>query len=149
MPARPLDSLGATGKFTRERRVRRRREYTRIHEAGRRIHTASFTVIACPRADDGSGARLGCAVSRRVGNAVVRNRVRRLLKEIFRRFAAELPAFDLVVIAKPEAAAVGAAGLEAMAAELIPAFARAVRPRDDGGDRRPPRARPRGEKGRR
>lgn len=76
---------------------------------------------------DGERARLGCAVSRKVGGAVVRNRVRRLIKECFRRSAATLPAIDLVVIAKPNAAQLGERGLEAVAAEVLPAFSEAAR----------------------
>ncbi len=46
--------------------------------------------------------RLGMAVSRRVGNAVVRNRIRRLIRESFRLLQHDLPAgYDLVVIARP------------------------------------------------
>ena len=46
--------------------------------------------------------RVGIVVSRKVGNAVVRNRVRRRLREILRRM--HLPAADLMVLARPEAA---------------------------------------------
>ncbi len=46
---------------------------------------------------------MGIVVSKKVGNAVVRNRVRRRLREILRRM--HLPSADLMVIAKPEAAA--------------------------------------------
>lgn len=125
MPARPTEALGASGKFAREQRVRHRRDYARIQESGLRVHTDAFTLIASPRAD-GTEARLGCAVSRRVGNAVVRNRVRRLLKEVFRRRASSLPAVDFVVIAKPSAADVGRAGLDAVDAQLTSAFAQAL-----------------------
>ncbi|GEM89714.1 ribonuclease P protein component [Oceanithermus desulfurans] len=47
--------------------------------------------------------RVGIVVSKKVGNAVVRNRVRRRLREILRRM--HLPSADLMVVARPEAAA--------------------------------------------
>lgn len=74
----------------------------RIQNTGARVHSEAFTIIVLP--NGGSRPRLGCAISRKVGNAVVRNRVRRLLKECFRHRAAELGPLDFVVIAKLPAA---------------------------------------------
>lgn len=65
-------------------------------------------------------ARVGCAVSRKVGGAVVRNRIRRLVKELFRRARSELPAVDLVVIAKPAAAVVAGGSLTELVDTLLP-----------------------------
>ena len=52
-----------------------------------------------------AGPRLGMTVSRKVGGAVTRNRVRRRIREIYRRWKgrADLPSLDLVVHAKPPA----------------------------------------------
>jgi ribonuclease P protein component len=50
-------------------------------------------------------ARLGLAVTRRLGKAVRRNRVKRLLREFFRRHKQQLPPGDLVIMAKKGAAA--------------------------------------------
>jgi ribonuclease P protein component len=49
------------------------------------------------------GPRLGLAVTRRLGKAVKRNRVKRLLREFFRRHKSKLPPRDLVIMAKPGA----------------------------------------------
>jgi ribonuclease P protein component len=63
--------------------------------------------------DKASGpTRLGLAVGRKVGGAVVRNRVKRLIREFFRLHYADLaPHADIVVVAKPGAAALSYAQL--------------------------------------
>ena len=84
-------------------RLRRRREFLTLQRQGRRRHTPSFVVLHAPSM--ASTSRLGVTVSSRVGNAVVRNRVKRLVREIFRARRLALPtALDIVIIAKPDAA---------------------------------------------
>jgi ribonuclease P protein component len=51
--------------------------------------------------------RLGLVATRRLGKAVQRNRIKRVLREFFRRHRTTLPAFDLVIMAKKGAAALG------------------------------------------
>jgi ribonuclease P protein component len=68
---------------------------------------------------------LGLAVGRKVGNAVVRNRLKRCVREVFRTMA--LPPVDVLVMAKPAAAGLAPAGRGAVAAELESAFASAAR----------------------
>jgi len=63
----------------------------------------------------GPSARLGLTVSSKVGNAVVRARVKRQLREVFRRRRHRCPPVELVVIARP-------AAREASSAELVAAF---------------------------
>jgi ribonuclease P protein component len=60
-------------------------------------------LYAFPRADEDE-ARFGLSVSRKVGGAVERNRVKRLLREAYREEAARVkPGHDLVLLARPEA----------------------------------------------
>jgi ribonuclease P protein component len=93
----------ASRAYPKAVRLRRRREYLALQRNGRRRHTASFVVLEAPAA--GTLSRLGITVSSRVGDAVVRNRVKRLVREIFRERRLDMPAaLDLVVIAKPQAA---------------------------------------------
>lgn len=108
----------------REARLRRRRDFTRAQRIGTRQHSALFTLVLAP--SETARARFGTAVSRRVGNAVVRNRLRRLLKEVFRHHSAQWPAFDYLLIAKPELATLAEAGYEAVAAVLVVAVDRAI-----------------------
>ena len=83
-------------------RIRRRREFLALQRDGRRRHTPHFVVIR--RTSIGAASRLGVTVSARIGNSVVRNRVKRLVREVFRNRRADLlPASDVLVIAKPGA----------------------------------------------
>lgn len=128
---------GSAGGYPKEARVRRRAEFTACYERGRRVHTTHFLLflLSAP----GARARTGMAVSRKVGNAVTRNRIKRLLREFFRLHAEALPPGDVVAVAKRQA---GEAGLDlaAVTRELLPPLQ--GRPRHDhrGPDTRPGRA---------
>ena len=98
-------------RLPRAMRVRKRTEFLRI-QRGAHCKKASgqhYTLIASPAAPTTGLLRMGLTVSRKVGNAVVRNRVKRWLRESFRRHASLMVApaggTDLVVIARPSAAA--------------------------------------------
>ncbi|MGH9312971.1 MAG: ribonuclease P protein component [Vicinamibacterales bacterium] len=90
-------------------RIRRRVDYLRIQKKGARTHGRFLTLIALPNGTE--KARLGVSASRRLGGAVLRNRAKRLIRELFRR---NKPAagFDLVVIPKPELLEAPLAALE-------------------------------------
>lgn len=94
-----------TARFTPAERLRHRQDYLRAQAQGKRLHTRHFGVTLAPMAT--GRPRLGLVVSRRLGKAVQRNRVKRLLREFFRRHRAGLPAADLVVMAKKGAAELG------------------------------------------
>jgi ribonuclease P protein component len=81
------------------RRKLRRADFERATGAGRRLATRHFLVFVRERGDGGS-TRLGITVTRKVGNAVRRNRIKRLVREWFRARTAELGACDLVVVAR-------------------------------------------------
>ena len=88
------------GRFPKSARVRKRREYLAIQNSGRRVSLPHFVLVLSARAQ-ATEARLGITASRKVGCAVVRSRVRRLLREAFRA-TRELfpPDIDVVVIVK-------------------------------------------------
>jgi ribonuclease P protein component len=91
-------------KFGKELRLRLRRDFLRVQKRGRKHHSLNF-VVACASQLSSGPSRVGFSISRRVGNAVVRNRLKRRLREFVRLRRRELPAArDLVVIAKPGAA---------------------------------------------
>lgn len=92
-----------TCRFPKSARLLRRPEFQRTLDKGQRAAASEIVVAAHPTASEG-GARLGLVVSRKVGNSVTRNRVKRRLREWFRQKRSALPGLDLVVIARSESA---------------------------------------------
>jgi ribonuclease P protein component len=88
-------------RFPRAHRLRRRAEFLHVQENGARVSTRHLLVLLTPRSND-DVTRLGVVASKKVGGAVERNRAKRLLREAFRRNAAEWPAHtDIVIIVRP------------------------------------------------
>lgn len=85
----------------REQRLRRPRDFSAAYRAGR-AHGNHLLVVRV-RPNGGEPARFGFAVGKVVGNAVMRNRVKRRLREIARRLEAK-PGNDVVVGARASAA---------------------------------------------
>ena len=92
------------GTATRSRRLSRSADFEAVYRRGRSASSRHLVVYAFAR-DPSSGAaepRVGLTVSRKVGGAVERNRVKRLLREAAARVAPGLGAdVDLVVVARP------------------------------------------------
>jgi ribonuclease P protein component len=101
--------------LSRGERVRKRSVFLRAHDHGIRRIGRNLIVYTLLRANEGGSARLGVTVSKKVGKAVVRNRVKRWLRESFRLSGVRPLATDVVVIAKPSSAE---SGYHALAAEL-------------------------------
>jgi ribonuclease P protein component len=82
-------------------RLRQRTDFLAV-ATGTKVPTTAFVLQARRRGDDGGPARVGFTVSKKVGNAVERNRVRRRLREIVKRSGATgLPAdHDYVLIGR-------------------------------------------------
>jgi ribonuclease P protein component len=80
----------------------KRIEFQRVKVLGKNRHTAHFIVSVA--ANDLQRPRLGVITTKRLGKAVLRNRVKRLLREFFRHHKGVLPPQDIVIIAKKGAA---------------------------------------------
>jgi len=94
--------MARTG-FPRAARLLSPADFTAARQSRRRLTTADFVVEYWPA--PGTSARLGMAVSRRVSKrAVVRNRIRRQVRESFRTHRERLPGFDILLIARTRAA---------------------------------------------
>jgi ribonuclease P protein component len=115
------------GRAPRRRRLSRSAEFERVYRQGRSKGNRFLVLYAFPREDaapDEDGPRLGLSVSRRVGGAVDRNRVKRVLREAFWAEAERLPpGSDYVVVARPDARELaereGAGGVRTVLAELV------------------------------
>ena len=87
-------------------RLSRSAEFERVYRQGRSVGNRFLVLYSFPRSSAGEpadGARLGVSVSRKVGGAVERNKVKRLLREAFGTLAERLPDDqDVVVVARPE-----------------------------------------------
>ena len=102
----------ATGSLAK-RRLRKRREFLAVQGGGRKVSGRHFLFFVRPR----SGAemsplaaetRFGITVTRKIGNAVTRNRVKRVVREGFRQVAdAFPPGLDLVIVARASAPTAG------------------------------------------
>lgn len=90
---------GRTERFPKTARLRKRPQFLKLSRIGKKVHSSDFIVIS--KGTGNPESRLGITVSSKVGNAVVRNRIKRLVREAFRRRRHEFaPGLDVLVIAK-------------------------------------------------
>jgi ribonuclease P protein component len=104
-------------------RLSRSADFDRVFRRGRSHASRELVLYVFPRQDEGA-PRLGLSVSRKVGGAVQRSRVKRLLREAFAEEGAGLPTgTDAVIVARQEAWGLaergGLAGIRTVLAELI------------------------------
>ena len=85
--------------LARRDRIRRRPEFLKVQRSGVRRRGRYLTMLGLPNGRDAS--RLGIVAPRRLGDAVRRNRFKRLVRELF-RLEERRPGFDLVVLPRPE-----------------------------------------------
>jgi ribonuclease P protein component len=117
-------SEGRPGSRRRRRRLSGSGEFDRVYRDGRSHASRYLVLYSFPRAEASEGPRLGISVGRKVGGAVDRNRVKRLLREAFWAADERLPdGHDFVLVARPEvgrlAAERGGAGVAEALSELL------------------------------
>jgi len=103
-PSRLLhEKQGITGSsYPKSVRLRKRAEFLKLMGVADKIVIKGFLVVW--RANDLADPRLGTTVSKKVGCAVNRNRVKRFIREVYRHYRSQLPPVDINVIARREAA---------------------------------------------
>lgn len=85
--------------FSQSERLRRKADFDRAYSEGKRIVSSSLVLFFCPSPSEKT--RLGLSVSKKIGKAVVRNRVKRLLREAFRLNKHELrKGYDILLVAR-------------------------------------------------
>jgi len=111
----------------KRRRLSRSGDFDRVYRDGSSQANRYLVLYRFPRSsgdDEGEGVRLGISVGRKVGGAVQRNRVKRVLRESFWQVAGELPTdHDFVLVARRDMADLiereGASGAQRCIGELV------------------------------
>lgn len=135
---RPAAPRSKRGRLTRSA------DFERVFRRGRSFGNRHLVLHLFPQ--DGAGEtrdpRVGLSVSRRVGGAVDRNLVKRLLREAFAEHAGRFPtSVDLVIVARPDARELaereGLSGIAGALGELVDKAARSIAPATSGSDAPP------------
>lgn len=118
-----MSRMAGPGPRHRRGRLSRSADFDRVFRNGRSHAGRELVLYVFPRGED-DPPRLGLSVSRKVGGAVDRNRVKRLLREAFAQESSRLPAgTDAVVVARTDARSLaereGLAGIQRALGELI------------------------------
>jgi ribonuclease P protein component len=106
-----------------EERIRKKNEFSSLYKNGCRYRGRYFNLVYL--SNDLSFSRMAVVASKKVGNAVERNRIKRRLRALFRRNKGELEeALDLLIITKPEIRELTGAGLKACYLEAVASLGR-------------------------
>lgn len=92
-----------SASFPKRERLRKRAEFVDVKERGRKVHSDHFLLLWLRQTGGTARFRVGLTVSGRVGNSVVRNRLKRWIREYVRHHKDTLPAGDLAIVAKASA----------------------------------------------
>ena len=84
--------------FSSDLKIRKSSEFKEIFDKGKRLYTEHYTLIYAPNSL--GFPRLGLVVGKRCGNAVKRNRIKRVLREVFRRNKPLFDSLDVLIIGK-------------------------------------------------
>jgi len=114
----PSESPELDQRFSRSRRLTTRRQFLAVYDGGVRQGSSHLALFGLP--NSAGCSRLGITVPKKVGKAARRNRIKRVLREVFRRNRASIAgSLDLVVNAHPQAGQRTARELEVEFLDLI------------------------------
>lgn len=109
--SRSSASEPVSNRFPKEQRLRFRREFLVVQQTGRKFHGRHFLAVIAPSTSSDTSprsasrpGRVGITASKKVGGAVVRNRIKRFVREYVRQHEWAPPGMDAVIIAKRSAA---------------------------------------------
>ncbi|HEX8983927.1 MAG TPA: ribonuclease P protein component [Bryobacteraceae bacterium] len=120
-PTNPIESSKRVLSFPKSVRILRSVDFRKVYDNGFRFSTPYFAAF-CLHREDAGGPRIGFTLPRAIGKAVVRNRLKRRLREAIRpRLSLLAPSWDIVI--NPRRSGL-AAPFQALVAELERLFAR-------------------------
>jgi ribonuclease P protein component len=112
-----------TSPFPKKDRILKRYEFLEFYASGKAVHSSGFILVY--KRGKSEGSRIGITVSRKVGHAVVRNKIKRRVREYYRlRRMAAAKSWDFHVIAKKPAAILSSPQTAAMLEGLFDKFAK-------------------------
>ena len=118
----------AEGGLPRVARLRRRAEFEAVYATGDKLVEARVVAFIAPAAGRAGGWRLGLSVGLKVGNSPRRNRVKRVLRDAFRKLAPGCPEpLDLILVARPGKAPATAAEAHESLSRVLDRWRRARR----------------------
>ena len=106
-------------RVTKDMRLRRRPEFVSVQSSGRKVHGKLFVALVAQSSTSTPVGRVGLTVTKRIGNAVTRNRIKRRAREWLRRNGWVPAGRDVVLVAKDGAAAATSVELGADLARIV------------------------------
>ncbi len=87
--------------FPKKQRLLKRKDFVNLNQRGRRIYSKNFLILL--KKNNLTFSRLGITVTKKIGKAVRRNRIKRLIREFFRLNKSRLPkGYDICIIARAD-----------------------------------------------
>lgn len=106
-------------RITKDMRLRRRPEFVSVQSSGRKVHGKLFMALVAPSSSTAPVGRVGLTVTKRIGNAVTRNRIKRRTREWLRLHGWVPAGRDVVFVAKDGAAVATSDELAADLARIV------------------------------
>ena len=117
----------AGGSFPRRMRLLKPSDFARVYDSRQSAAAGPLVLYAAANAADAAAIRVGLSVSRRIGNAVIRNRWKRRLRETFRMVRAGLPAGnDFVIVVRSGEPPAGAEAASRLGETIVSLVRRVV-----------------------